>query len=127
MYALIYRIPVPKRYDDRDALLEAATSENPKFFLMSDSAPRPRIKKESTHGPCGIYTAPVLLPVLTEVFEEMGVLDSLKDFMSTFGCKFYKLVAKDTVTLVKKFWKVPTHFKGVMPFYSNLELMWDIM
>jgi dihydroorotase len=96
-------MPIPKDFDDRDALIAAATSGDPKFFLGSDTAPHPREKKECAKGACGVYSAPVLPQVLAEVFEEANCLDRLEDFTSRFGAKFYGLPLNEgTITLIKK-------------------------
>ncbi|MCF7845522.1 MAG: dihydroorotase [Candidatus Pacebacteria bacterium] len=81
-------MPMPKGFDDRDALIDAATSGDPKFFFGSDSAPHLQENKESAVGACGIYSAPVVPQVLAEVFEKAGKLDRLEDFTSKFGAEF---------------------------------------
>lgn len=101
-------MPIPKDFDDRDALIAAATSGDPKFFLGSDTAPHPREKKECAKGACGVYTAPVLPQVLAEIFEKAGRLDRLEDFTSRLGAKFYGLPLNNgTILLVKSEWVVP--------------------
>lgn len=120
-------MPMPKDFDDRDALIEAATSGNPKFFLGSDTAPHPREKKECAKGACGVYTAPVLPQVLAEVFENRGSLDRLEDFTSRFGAEFYDLPVNDgTITLTKAEWTVPQQIGSVVPFRAGAELQWQL-
>src|SRR6185436_9022956 len=78
-----YCLPVLKREDDREALVDAATSGNPKFFLGTDSAPHPRQAKEADCGCAGIYTAHAALELYAVAFEEAGALDRLEGFAST--------------------------------------------
>ena len=95
--------PLAKRDYDRETLIQAATSGNPKFFLGSDSAPHLLEKKECECGAAGVYTAPVLLPVLAQIFSDHNKLDKLEAFISEYGAKFYGLpVNKDKIELVEK-------------------------
>ena len=120
-------MPMPKDFDDRDALREAATSGNPKFFLGSDTAPHQREKKECAKGACGVYTAPVLPQVLAEVFENAGHLDRLENFVSRFGAEFYGLpLNDDTITLTKTEWTVPEQIGSVVPFRAGVKLQWQL-
>lgn len=86
-----YCLPVAKRETHRAALVAAATSGDPRFFLGTDSAPHPDPAKESACGCAGCYTAPVALSVIAEVFERAGALDRLEDFVSGHGAAFYGL------------------------------------
>lgn len=120
-------MPIPKGFDDRDALIEAAISGNPKFFLGSDTAPHPREKKECARGACGVYTAPVLLQVLAEVFENSVSIDRLENFVSRFGAEFYGLPLNDgTITLAKEEWVVPEQIGSVIPFRAGAKLQWQL-
>lgn len=83
--------PLAKRPSDRDAVVYAALSGNPKFFLGTDSAPHPRESKECAACSAGIFTAPVAMPMLAEFFEQHGQLDKLEWFTSVFGAQFYDL------------------------------------
>ncbi|WP_273524340.1 dihydroorotase [Rhodosalinus sediminis] len=97
-----YCLPVAKRETHRQALREAAVSGDPRFFLGTDSAPHVDAAKETACGCAGIFTAPVALPVLAEVFEAEGALDRLEGFTSRHGPAFYGLpVNEETVTLEK--------------------------
>ncbi|MDO8667672.1 MAG: dihydroorotase [bacterium] len=117
--------PMPKDFHDLDALLRAATSGDPKFFLGSDSAPHPKEKKEGAKGSCGVFTAPVLPELLAEIFEKEGKLDRLEDFTSRFGAEFYGLpLNQGTITLVKNKWIVPEQIGSVVPFRAGTELQW---
>ena len=103
-----YCLPVLKREDHREALLEAATSGNPKFFLGTDSAPHARHTKETACGCAGMYTAHAALELYATAFEEAHALDKLEDFASRFGAQFYGLSRnRGTVTLVRESWTVP--------------------
>ncbi|WML87456.1 dihydroorotase [Thiothrix subterranea] len=104
-----YCLPVLKRESHRQALVAAATSGNPKFFLGTDSAPHLRHDKESSCGCAGIYSAHAALELYAEVFEQAGALDKLEAFASFHGPDFYGLPRNQAqVTLVKQPWTVPT-------------------
>lgn len=120
-------MPIAKNFSDRDALLEAATSGNPKFFLGSDTAPHLRVNKECAHGACGVYSAPLLLPLLTQVFEDAGSLNKLEDFTSVFGAQFYGYsIPLETVSLSRQDWVVPDEYEGIVPFYAGKTLRWKM-
>lgn len=121
-------MPMPKDFDDRDALIAAAISGNAKFFLGSDTAPHLREKKECAKGACGVYTAPVLPEVLAEVFEQAKSLDHLENFTSRFGAEFYGLpLNKGNISLVKKEWTVPKEINGIVPFRADTKLQWQLV
>lgn len=120
-------MPVAKQPADRTAIRRAAVSGNPKFFFGSDSAPHLREKKECATPACGIYTAPVILPTLAEVFEEEEALERLEDFASRFGAQFYGLPVNPTkITLTRKEQRVPEECHGVVPFRSGEALRWSV-
>src|SRR5437764_14930912 len=103
-----YCLPVLKREEHREALVEAATSGNPKFFLGTDSAPHARGAKETACGCAGIYTAHAALELYAIAFEEAGALDKLEAFAAEHGANFYGLPHnRGQVTLVRKEWRVP--------------------
>ncbi len=103
-----YCLPVLKREEHRRALVAAATSGNPKFFLGTDSAPHARPAKESACGCAGIYTAHAGIELYAEVFEQASALDKLEAFASFYGPDFYGLPRnRESVTLVKQVWRVP--------------------
>jgi dihydroorotase len=103
-----YCLPVLKREEHREALVEAATSGNPKFFLGTDSAPHPRADKETGCGCAGIYTAHAAIELYAAAFEEAGALDKLEGFASHHGADFYGLPRNaDTIELVREEWTVP--------------------
>ena len=103
-----YCLPVLKRETHRQALVAAATSGNPKFFLGTDSAPHAKSAKEAACGCAGCYTAHAGIELYAEAFEAAGALDRLEGFASHFGADFYNLPRNaETVTLVREAWTVP--------------------
>ena len=95
-----YCLPVAKRAGDREALVRAATSGDRRFFLGTDSAPHAVSAKECACGAAGIFSAPVALPAVAEVFDQAGALDRLEAFASLNGAAFYRLPPNgDRVTL----------------------------
>jgi dihydroorotase len=104
----LYCLPVLKREVHRQALLGAATSGNPRFFLGTDSAPHARHTKETDCGCAGCYTAHAALELYAEAFDSVGALDRLEAFASFHGPDYYRLPRnRDTVTLVRETWTVP--------------------
>jgi dihydroorotase len=111
-----YCLPILKRESHRRALVDAATSGSPKFFLGTDSAPHARATKEHACGCAGCYSAPHALELYAEAFEDAGALDRLEGFASLHGAAFYGLPPHgDTVTLVREPWRVPAE----LPFGSD--------
>ena len=86
-----YCLPVLKREHDRDALIEAATSDDARFFLGTDSAPHARHTKETACGCAGIFSAHAAIELYAEAFEQAGKLDRLQAFASERGADFYGL------------------------------------
>jgi dihydroorotase len=104
----LYCLPVLKTEDDREALIEAATSGDPRFFLGTDSAPHARHTKEAACGCAGIFSAHAAIELYAEVFDSVGRLPLLPGFASEFGADFYGLPRNpDFITLVAEPWKVP--------------------
>jgi dihydroorotase len=103
-----YCLPVLKRETHRQALVAAATSGNPRFFLGTDSAPHARSTKEAACGCAGCYTAHAGIELYAEAFEAAGALDRLEAFASLHGPAFYGLPPNpERITLVKEAWPVP--------------------
>ena len=103
-----YCLPVLKREEHRQALVKAAISGNPKFFLGTDSAPHPKSAKEAACGCAGIYTAHTAIELYAETFEQADALDKLEAFASFYGADFYGLPRnQEKITLIKQSWKVP--------------------
>lgn len=127
-----YCLPVLKRETHRLALIEAATSGNPKFFLGTDSAPHPLSAKESTCGCAGIYTAHAAIELYAEVFEHAGALDKLEGFASFHGADFYHFPRNtDTLRLLKDHWTVPMQIKfgeeSLVPLRAGGKVSWKIL
>jgi len=118
----MYCLPILKREQHRQALLEAATSGNPKFFLGTDSAPHPVGAKESACGCAGIFTAHAALEFYAEAFDSVGRLEALPDFAAVFGARFYGLPVSSVAggdkvcRLVRETWVVPEQ----LPFGSTV-------
>jgi dihydroorotase len=124
-----YCLPVLKRETHRQALLQAATSGNPKFFLGTDSAPHAIEAKESACGCAGIYTAHAAIELYAEAFEAAGALDRLEGFASQFGADFYNLPCNtEMITLRKEAWEVPETYafgaSRLAPFRGGRTCPW---
>ncbi len=106
-------LPVLKTRSDREALIEAATSGDARFFLGTDSAPHPRRAKETACGCAGVFSAHAAIELYAEAFEAAGRLDALEGFASVFGAQFYGLPGHpDSLTLRREPWDVP----AALPF-----------
>jgi dihydroorotase len=126
-----YCLPILKREPHRQALLKAATSGNPKFFLGTDSAPHARHVKESACCGAGCYSAPLALPLYAEAFENAGALDRLEAFASHFGADFYGLPRNSgQVTLLREAWQVPAEYgfgdHAVVPLRAGQSVAWRV-
>ncbi len=120
-------MPTPKLPADRAAIRKAAFSGDRNFFFGSDSAPHKVKDKMILKAKAGVYTAPVLLPKLVELFEENSVLNRLEDFVSKIGADFYGLPYNtDTITLIKKTMTVPVDINGVRPYLAGTEITWSL-
>ena len=124
-----YCLPILKREMHRHALVAAATSGNPKFFLGSDSAPHARHAKEAACCGAGCYSAPLALELYAEVFDDAGALDRLEAFASLHGARFYGLPPNDgTVTLERGIWTVPPSYPfgddTVVPLRAGEAMRW---
>ena len=126
-----YCLPILKRERDRAALLEAAVSGSPRFFLGTDSAPHERATKESSCGCAGMFTAHAAIELYAEVFEESGHLDRLEAFASHFGADFYGLPRhEERITLERKPWVVPDCYPfaegTVIPYRAGETIAWRL-
>ncbi len=123
-----YCLPVLKRETHREALVAAATSGNPKFFLGTDSAPHATLAKEAACGCAGIYTAHAAIELYAEAFEAAGALDRLEGFASHFGPDFYGLPRNtESLTLLRDSHTVPAgHAGGITPMRANERLTWRL-
>ena len=123
--------PIAKRPEDRTALLNAALGANPKLMFGSDSAPHPKDKKESCGCAAGVFTSPIALQVLVQLFEKHNCLDNLNKFLSLNAQKVYNLKPlKKTIKLIKKDFVVPSAYEykneSVVPMYWGEKLSWSI-
>jgi len=106
-----YCLPVLKRERDREVLLAAATGDDPRFFLGTDSAPHPRHTKEASCGCAGIFSAHAAIELYAEAFDQAGRLDRLEAFASERGADFYGRPRNtDRITLKRESWTVPGHY-----------------
>ncbi|KAG0162698.1 hypothetical protein DFQ28_000576 [Apophysomyces sp. BC1034] len=126
-----YCLPVLKRDMHRVALVDAATSGHPRFFLGTDSAPHPRGLKEQACGCAGCYTALHALELYAQAFDEAGALDRLEGFASFHGADFYGLPrATETVTLERAAWTLPRDIDAggvsVVPLNAGETLGWKL-
>ena len=137
--------PVAKRPEDRDAVRDAVLSGDRRFFFGSDSAPHERRAKECADGCAGVYTAPVAIPLLADVFEQKFAPDAsagnesvaadgrpewvtrLENFTSRFGAEFYGIpLPTDQILLKKSPWVIPAQFDGIVPFRAGSRLTWSV-
>lgn len=128
----LYCLPILKRETHREALVTAATSGNPKFFLGTDSAPHARGTKEHACGCAGCYSAPFALPLYAEAFEDAGALERLEGFASWFGADFYRLPRNvGHVTLVREAEAVPPELAfgehTVVPLRAGESVRWRVL
>ena len=119
--------PIAKRPEDKEALLELALSANPKVMFGSDSAPHPKSAKEAPGCAAGVFTAPIALQLLAELFEKHNRLDNLQAFVSDNARKIYNIEPpKKVVKLVKREFIVPSSYGEVVPFMANSKISWSI-
>jgi dihydroorotase len=119
--------PVVKTPKDRDALRELVTSGNPKAMFGSDSAPHAKVNKE-LKGAAGVFTAPIALPVLCDLFDSYGRLDYLQQFVSDNAQNIYGVFPPHKeVTLKRGAFKVPAMYGDVVPMYADQTLNWEIV
>jgi dihydroorotase len=127
-----YCLPILKREEHRSALLEAATSGNPKFFLGTDSAPHAKDAKEAACGCAGCYSALHAIELYAAAFESVDALDKLEAFASFYGPDFYQLPRNtEFVTLIKQAWRVPSEVPfmevGLVPLGAGQEMGWQMV
>ncbi|UJF17318.1 dihydroorotase [Vibrio sp. SS-MA-C1-2] len=126
-----YCLPILKRNTHQQALIAAATSGSPKFFIGTDSAPHAKDKKENACGCAGSYTAHAAVELYAEVFDKEGKLENLEAFVSLNGPTFYNLpVNHDKLTLTKSAWTVPETMSFghdvVVPIRAAEEIEWSL-
>ncbi len=126
-----YCLPVLKREEHRQALVAAAISGNPKFFLGTDSAPHPKAAKEAACGCAGMYTAHAAIEFYAEAFEAAGALERLEAFASFHGADFYGLPRNsEKISLVRESWRVPETLAlgegELVPLRAGQEVAWKL-
>lgn len=125
-----YCLPILKRLNHQQTLLEVATSGNPKFFLGTDSAPHAQHAKENACGCAGCYSAPAAIELYAQAFDQVGKLDRLEGFASHFGADFYGLARNtNTITLVKQQHTVVESLdyldgQKIIPLHAGQTLSW---
>jgi len=118
--------PIAKRPEDRMALRKMAFMAHEKVMFGSDSAPHPREKKEAPGCAAGVFTAPIALPALAQIFEEAGVLENLQKFVSDNAQKIYGITPpKKEVKLIKEPFEVPKGYGEVVPMFAGETLEWS--
>lgn len=127
-----YCLPVLKTEPDRQALIDAATSGDPRFFLGTDSAPHARHTKEATCGCAGIYSAHAAIELYAEAFDQAGALDRLQGFAAEFGADFYGLPRNaEHITLEKSPWSPPAAYAygadTLVPLRANEPIAWRLV
>ena len=126
-----YCLPILKTEADRAALLAAATSGEPRFFLGSDSAPHSRGDKENACGCAGMYSAHAGIELYAEAFDQAGALQALEGFAANFGADFYRLPRNaGQITLIKDAWEVPPSYRfgtgELVPMRAGERLAWRL-
>lgn len=122
--------PIAKRPEDRDALLAAALAAHPKLMLGSDSAPHPQHAKECCGCAAGVYSAPLLLPRLAQLFDVHSALPQLQAFVSDNAIRIHGLTPPDkSITLRRQPWSVPAAYEDntglrVIPWEAGGEIPW---
>ena len=127
-----YCLPILKREVHRLALVKAAASGNPKFFLGTDSAPHAKSAKEAACGCAGMYTAHAAIELYAEAFEAVNALDKLEAFASFYGADFYGLPHNlDQITLEKTSWTVPNELPmgddSLVPLRAGQQIHWKLL
>jgi len=124
--------PIAKRYEDRDALQKMALSGHPKIMFGSDSAPHPKHAKENCGCAAGVFTSPIALQVLAQLFDENNALDNLQNFVSNNACKIYNInPSKNEIVLEKRDFIVADSYneykETVIPMYAGETINWSII
>lgn len=120
--------PIAKRPEDREALLQAALKAHPKVMFGSDSAPHPRHAKEAPGCAAGVFTAPIALPALAELFARHDRLENLQAFVSNNARRIYDIEPpKKRVRLADIPMQVPEKYGNVVPMFAGETIGWSIL
>ena len=119
--------PIAKRPEDRDALLAAALAAHPKLMFGSDSAPHPRDKKECCGCAAGVFTAPIALQVLADLFVSNDSVENLQDFVSGNARRIHGLeIPEKKVVLEREDFAVPASYGDVVPMFAGEVIPWSV-
>jgi len=119
--------PIAKRPEDREALLKVALAAHPKVMFGSDSAPHPKHAKEACGCAAGVFTAPIALQMLAELFDTHDALENLQAFLSGNAQKIYGITPRTKeVLLEKRPFTIPAEYNGVVPMYAGEEIAYSI-
>lgn len=126
-----YCLPILKREEHRQALLQAAASGNAKFFLGTDSAPHAKHTKETACGCAGMYTAHSAIELYAEAFDSVNALDKLEGFASFYGADFYRLARNtERIQLHRQSWQVPASLPfaddSLIPLRAGQTVAWKL-
>ena len=128
-----YCMPILKRHTDQQALIEAATSGHPRFFMGTDSAPHSESNKLQACGCAGIYTAHASIELYAQIFEQANALPQLENFCSRHGPAFYQLPMNNTTITLKKLpWQIPEYYpydtkNRIVPFGAGQIVDWQLI
>lgn len=128
----LYCLPILKAEVHRKALVSAATSANPKFFLGTDSAPHATHTKEAACGCAGVFSAHCCIEMYAHIFAEEGKLDLLENFAGSYGADHYGIPrSTEVISLERKNWTVPQTYDfgehTVTPLKAGEEVHWKIV
>ena len=126
-----YCLPILKRSIHQIAIVEAALSGSPKFFLGTDSAPHTMNQKESSCGCAGIYSALSAIELYAEVFYQNNAINLLENFSSKYGAEFYKLpINSSKIKLEKKSLHIPEYIQigkdQIIPLFAGKSINWSM-
>ncbi len=120
--------PIAKRYEDKDALLHVSLKAHPKVMFSSDSAPHPISKKECCGCAAGVFTAPIALQALSELFDKHNALASLQAFVSDNAQRIYNYTPPKKEVVLKKIpFSVPHAYGDVVPMFGDESLSWSVI
>jgi dihydroorotase len=127
-----YCLPVLKREDHRQALIDMIISGSKKFFLGTDSAPHSQTAKETSCGCAGIFSAPLAIELYARIFDDNNALDKLEAFASFNGADFYGMKRNTAmITLEKKDWVVPNDYafgdERIIPLHAGQTESWQVV
>lgn len=120
--------PIAKRPEDREALLDAALAAHPKLSFGSDSAPHPKNRKECCGCAAGVFTAPLALPLLAELFEDRSSVENLQKFVSDNAVRNYRVhPPAKRVRLLKAEGTIPESYEDVVPMWAGRAVSWRVV